>query len=293
MTIDNLIMERNIESFMTLRTKPSKRRKHNTSNTAYVPEVINNIGLSQALTKYRIYIDERVSHLDKLVAIAQGMGSTVVPSSDTSNIVILEPRNADRYKMSVRYQKKGLKCAPPAWLFTCYEQNQHIPISHFPFDVKQDQPTLTPIPIADNDDDNPFGLDPVDYDELEENMPGKQTTIDRYLAETHPQHQEQHHYQEEEEDEVQEDEQEEMEQEVYYNRRHETPEESQERKRAASERMRSLLQDAENMIRNKNSIARRTKRVERKVVPPVEDWKEMKVWYGEQPITNNINKSRK
>lgn len=291
LSIDNFIIERNIESFVTRKPKATKRRRQSLNGQVNVPNVIVATGLAQVLTKYVIYIDERASYFDRLVAIARGMGGTLASSSDTSNLVIVEPRMADRHKMSARYQRKGLKCAPPAWLFTCYEENRHIPIAHFPFDIKQNQLTFNAIPVVE--DDNPFGLDPVDYDDLEENMPGRQTTMDRYLTETITPEQEYPHHQEEEIEE-EENEQEEMEQEFYYNRRQETPEESQERKRAAAERMKNLLLDAENTIRNKNNIARRAKKVERKIASHVEeDRTEMKVWYGEQSIINTTKRSRK
>lgn len=272
---DNLVIERTIESLDFKKPKINKVIKKSViaSDVSKVPEVINLDGLSQVLTQYVIYIDRRAEHYDQLCSIASNLGATVSQSmDDTVNVVIFEPKTTKLQKVPARYAKKNVKCVPPTWLFACYEENRHIAFDHFPFGVKKGQYTLATAPVSP-EEDNPFGLEEVDYDHIEENRPGRQLTMERFLTET---------MQQEEEEE---DEQEEMEQEFYYNRRQETPEESQERKKAVNERMRCLLLDAEKTIKTKKNVARRTKRVDRRSTAHVDDDRaETKIWYGEQSL---------
>ncbi|CAO3642444.1 unnamed protein product [Mucor hiemalis] len=87
---------------------------------------------------------------------------------------------------------KGNRCVSPLWLVTCYQQQKYLPPINFPIDlqahintfpaVAPQQSATTAVASAINDDDNPFGLEEIDYDYLETRKPGYQLKMDGYIT---------------------------------------------------------------------------------------------------------------
>lgn len=278
-----------------------------TTRTAQViePPIIDPRGLAQVLQKYTIYIDDSVQYKEQLGMIAVGMGATVQHNQDgmtarlssissSVRIYVIQSQGAAKNNLISRLTKNGVRATLPAWLFTCYEKNTHLPPAQFPWHAKTDKKILD-IDVSLSEENikqsaNPFGLESVDYDYLEENRPGRQLNLDNYITvdsntETDMDDTINSTYEVEEEDED-----EAMQREIAYNinkkkRSHVSIKEREERKKAGEKRMLEI-KNAAKALKTRYSRRKRDKKKEKHDEPSSNEHgrDKMKIWYAEQAL---------
>ncbi|KAI8094435.1 hypothetical protein BDF21DRAFT_408725 [Thamnidium elegans] len=296
-----------------------KKKLGRTTQTAQViePPIIDTRGLAQVLQKYTIYIDDSVQYKEQVGMIAEGMGATVQHNQDDTvagspstlssvGIYIIQPKRAEKNKLIARLTKKGIRVISPAWLFTCYEKNTYLSPDQFPYGVKTAKEGLgVSVPLSKESIeqlDNPFGLEPVNYDYLEDNRPGRQLNLDNYITvESNTETDIDDTYQQTENDDNNsniykqevdddEDEQEAMQKEIAYNinkkkRSHTSIKEKEERKKASEKRMLEI-KNAAKAFETKYSRRKRDKKKEKYDVPSSNEHgrDKMNIWYAEQAL---------
>ncbi|KAG2236922.1 hypothetical protein INT48_001991 [Thamnidium elegans] len=246
-----------------------KKKLGRTTQTAQViePPIIDTRGLAQVLQKYTIYIDDSVQYKEQVGMIAEGMGATVQHNQDDTvagspstlssvGIYIIQPKRAEKNKLIARLTKKGIRVISPAWLFTCYEKNTYLSPDQFPYGVKTAKEGLgVSVPLSKESIeqlDNPFGLEPVNYDYLEDNRPGRQLNLDNYITKK---------------------------------RSHTSIKEKEERKKASEKRMLEI-KNAAKAFETKYSRRKRDKKKEKYDVPSSNEHgrDKMNIWYAEQAL---------
>ncbi|GAA5811472.1 hypothetical protein MFLAVUS_004909 [Mucor flavus] len=288
-------------------------RKTTRTTQVIEPPIIDPRGLAQVLQKYTIYIDDSVQYKEQLGMIAEGMGATVQYNQDgmtarlssissSVRIYVIQSQGAAKNKLISRMTKNGVRATLPAWLFTCYEKNSHLPPAQFPWYAKTDKKILD-IDISLSEENvkqsaNPFGLENVDYDYLEENRPGRQLNLDNYITvDSNTETDMDATYQQTEDDDTvnstyeveEEDEDEAMQREIAYNinkkkRSHVSIKEREERKKASEKRMLEI-KNAAKALETRRSRRKRDKKKEKHDVPSNEHGRDkMKIWYAEQSL---------
>ncbi|KAI9265335.1 hypothetical protein EDC94DRAFT_516678 [Helicostylum pulchrum] len=240
------------------------------------------------------------------------MGATVLHNQDDTSarlssilssvgIYIVQPKRAEKNKLLAKLATKGIRAISPTWLFSCYEKNTHLSPGQFPWDVKATKKGLHLPEESIKQYDNPFGIEPVDYDYLEENRPGRQLNLDNYITvdsnvETDIDQQTEDDdpiystYKEEEDEDEEEDEEEAMQREIAYNinkkkRSHISIKERDERKKASEKRMLEII-NAAKTLKTRYSRRERGKKKEEYVAPSSDELGryKMKIWYAEQAL---------
>ncbi|KAI9248990.1 hypothetical protein EDC94DRAFT_624591 [Helicostylum pulchrum] len=289
-------------NFKRLKAPIKKKLGKKTTPTTQItePPVIDTRGLAQVLKKYTIYIDDSVQYKEQLGMIAEGMGATVQHNEDDTaprisssvGIYILPPKTAEKTKLRAKMAKKGIRAISPAWLFTCYEKNTHLSPGQFPWDNKT---TMEKLPLRSTEEsDNPFGIEPVDYDYLDANRPGQQLNLDNYVT-VHSKTETDSDQQTEDSDTTmndtyEEEEEEEAMREIAYNvnkkkRSLVSIKDREERKKASKKRMSEIISAAKTLKIRYSRRERNKKKEEPDVSSSNEFGREkMKIWYAEQAL---------
>ncbi|KAI9359401.1 hypothetical protein BD770DRAFT_385958 [Pilaira anomala] len=289
--------------------KTKKVAKPLNSTIPVEPPVIDTRGLAQVLKKYKIYIDDKVQFKEQVGMIAEGMGATVhhnqddtaprFPSTSSVGIYILQPTKVKGKKFMSQLATKGIMAVSPVWLFTCYEKNAHFPPAQFPYHVKSTNAEFGKAPLSElnmEEDENPFGIEAVDYDYLEEHRPGKQMRMDKFVTIGSTKTEINDHYRKEQEnvneyenyEETEEEVEDDIQREISYNRSTRAPktDKARELKRQQSKKRMMELKQSVEMDAELNG---RTKKTNNKDIPRLSKPNEhgiepMKIWYSEQPL---------
>ena len=165
-------------------SKGNKNRSKSRSFKLLQPEspTTNNsldisVEMSNLLAKKEIYIEKRLEDHDFLKALAQGLGAKVHDNYSRSVTVYVGHKPPKSLTMN------ATPCVSPTWLTSCYKEKKFLPPIGFPIGIEKDHTRQNYLPVHQNQEtDNPFGMEDVDYDYLEAHKPGQQLNMNEFVT---------------------------------------------------------------------------------------------------------------